>query len=499
MDNLYNFLNNETNRKLKFIEILHRQDEWVTLSVITKELDCSDKVLRNDIKQINLDFAPFMIISSPKGVVLEYPPTINIEFIYSEILKNSIEYQIIENVFFKPKISITELSEIIYSSETGIRRKIKELSSKTEQSGFRIEITGGQCNIVGEEVQIRNFLSHYFFEKMYYDEAPFDSTEYQVVGTLIDYVEKGTYGNYGMDIRREVINYLLISLKRVSAGSFLLTEKRKSKVHRSISFKEIIANTFFQREFFHVFKMKLNQSLLEELTCVFVTYEFSLPKRGLKFNEDIFFPTIKTNIGEQIIRMSKDLEIPIYNIDGILNRVFVDLAIYVGPLFVLHDRNKLFVSRLERSYPNFIQHLKQVIASFSKKHDIEFEESLLNQIIFSIMVEWHGILTYLENYRAKVKIALLVDSSPSHANYLAELIEHQVGGKLNVTHVFNQKTKKQQQEIANCQLLITTISEYDVHGVLSICIDRNPSLNDLKEIQSLVETISQEEFNNRLN
>lgn len=174
------------------------------------------------------------------------------------------------------------------------------------------------------------------------------------------------------------------------------------------------------------------------------------------------------------------------------------MAIYVGPLFVLHDRNKLFVSRLERNYPAFIQYLKQSINSFGEKYDNEFEESLINQLIFSTVIEWKGLLTHLNNYHAKVKVSLLVDGSIEFANYLAALIEHQLGQKLDIAYIFNKQTKNQQSEIEKSQLLVTTISEYDSHGVPSICIDRNPSLNDLKHIKSLIEEITKEEFNQRL-
>ncbi|CRH22848.1 Mga helix-turn-helix domain protein (fragment) [Carnobacterium maltaromaticum] len=190
MGYVYNFLNNEANRKLKFIEILHRQDDWITLSKIAEELDCSDKILRSDIKKINIDFSPFMIISSPNGVLLEYPHTINIEYIYSKTLRTSIEYQVIEHLFLNPGITITELSEILYTSEPGLRRKIKALSRQTEESGFNIEIIDSHCNLVGEEAQVRNFLVYYFFEKMYYEDAPFSSTERQVVGKIMDYLKR---------------------------------------------------------------------------------------------------------------------------------------------------------------------------------------------------------------------------------------------------------------------------------------------------------------------
>lgn len=501
MGYVYNFLNNEANRKLKFIEILHRQDDWITLSKIAEELDCSDKILRSDIKKINIDFSPFMIISSPNGVLLEYPHTINIEYIYSKTLRTSIEYQIIEHLFLNPGITITELSEILYTSEPGLRRKIKALSRQTEESGFNIEIIDSHCNLVGEEAQVRNFLVYYFFEKMYYEDAPFSSTERQVVGKIMDYFEKEYNRSYGMDARKEMENYLIISLRRVLAGRNLLTEdiRRKNvEIRYSLSFVGILEDSFLKREFFHVFKIELNQSLLEEITCVFTTYQFSLPNRGPKFDEKAFFQGLGANIGERIIQMSKDLQIPLYNIEDILKRVAVDLAIYVGPLFVLHDRNKLFVSRLERNYPAFIQYLKQSINSFGEKYDIEFEESLINQLIFSTVIEWKGLLTHLNNYHAKVKVSLLVDGSIEFANYLAALIEHQLGQKLDIAYIFNKQTKNQQSEIEKSQLLVTTISEYDSHGVPSICIDRNPSLNDLKHIKSLIEEITKEEFNQRL-
>ncbi|MCU5527523.1 helix-turn-helix domain-containing protein [Bacillus cereus] len=179
-------LNNNLRRQLQFLELLYEQDGWHTLGVCSQRLNCSERILREDIKLINQEFQPFQIDTSIKGIMLTYPSQYSIDFIYQKVLSVSPEFSFIERIFFDERYDIETIAEQLFLSVSTLRRIITKWNVYLAQ--YEIYISTNPCKIMGNEQNIRSIMVHYFYEKYGVTHTPFEDNQIQVLDQLFLYV-----------------------------------------------------------------------------------------------------------------------------------------------------------------------------------------------------------------------------------------------------------------------------------------------------------------------
>ena len=55
-------LNITTQRHLALLEMLYYNKKWFPLKEVSTTLNCSESIIRKDVEQINIHFAPFKIM-----------------------------------------------------------------------------------------------------------------------------------------------------------------------------------------------------------------------------------------------------------------------------------------------------------------------------------------------------------------------------------------------------------------------------------------------------
>lgn len=58
-------------RQLNLVERLYSDQHWITSACLAEELECSLRILKSDIQQLNEEFTEFLIESSYKGIRLK--------------------------------------------------------------------------------------------------------------------------------------------------------------------------------------------------------------------------------------------------------------------------------------------------------------------------------------------------------------------------------------------------------------------------------------------
>src|SRR5690625_3357518 len=82
-------LNQSEKRRLLAIEILYEQRNWITLASLAKMLDCSVRVLKNDVAYFKKHFKDFTIESSNNGVRLKMRNNVGLKSLYQYALRHS--------------------------------------------------------------------------------------------------------------------------------------------------------------------------------------------------------------------------------------------------------------------------------------------------------------------------------------------------------------------------------------------------------------------------
>src|SRR5699024_8010666 len=148
-------LNQSEKRRLLAIEILYDQRDWITLASLAEMLDCSVRVLKDDVAHFKKDFEEFTIESSNNGVRLKMRNNAGLKTLYQYALRHSTAYNLLENIFLKEEMTITDLTELLSTSPSTTYRLIDQINETFEKSNFRIETNPSR--IACSENKIRYF------------------------------------------------------------------------------------------------------------------------------------------------------------------------------------------------------------------------------------------------------------------------------------------------------------------------------------------------------
>jgi len=168
---LLSLLNRREERMVLLINNLQKRG-WVTLSELSKSLDLNERTIRNTIQYMNELIAPCKIISSKKfGVQLEIAIGYSRKFIYSKIMQNNLNFNMLELLFFEQVSSIEELADSLFSSTDVVRKAIATINQSSDR---KLRIDPKSFKIIGDERWITTFFRSFFLTR-YNEELPFDS------------------------------------------------------------------------------------------------------------------------------------------------------------------------------------------------------------------------------------------------------------------------------------------------------------------------------------
>ena len=88
-------------------------NEWITLQSIANELDCSTRILKEDVNFFREAGTNIQIESSQQGIRLQLDYKSNIKDYYRNLLEETLSFQILEQIFFDDTLSIEDLDKAI--------------------------------------------------------------------------------------------------------------------------------------------------------------------------------------------------------------------------------------------------------------------------------------------------------------------------------------------------------------------------------------------------
>lgn len=181
---MQNLLTKQEQRRYDFVRILSHANDWIVLPDLSKELDCSSRVLKDDIQYINEHYS-LVIYTSTHGVRLEYDANKGFKTFCQKMLGYSSTYKVLEMIFVHPNQTVQELADRLFISPSTLYRLIDQINRQTiDFYDFHIETN--PCQIVGNEEKIRYFFYVYFFEKYPHLEWAFDAKEIDKMNHLIE-------------------------------------------------------------------------------------------------------------------------------------------------------------------------------------------------------------------------------------------------------------------------------------------------------------------------
>lgn len=490
------FIKSTDRRRLQLIELLFEVDHWITTSELADKLNTSPRNLKDDLAFIRDKDSSIQLESSPQGIRSQLNPSNSIQEYYQSVLKSTLAFQILEEIFFNDKLTVYDLAFALHTSPSTVYRTIDQLNDYFVDYDCRIE--SNPCQFVGNERFIRNYYRAYFKEVSTFLEWPFrnfaeqafDNTFNSVINFLerfvdidISFMDFATY---------ETVKLLLtVSIIRVQQGHFVDTTDENN----------LFFNIFFNAMKFFVLPKELKAIGGQKLTPEYI-YQLFYPylKEDMAYGIDSLEKLCKKNpqVNKAVSFLKDDLQVFSEKIGIDINLDTVVATVYgttyledddPNTHYILYNRNKIFNQRIKHDYPFVYDALYASIIEYRKRLNRDLNPDKIHLLVYSLFTAWENLLVGLHTKYQQVSILVLSDGHYSHAKMIQNLLSFELRNNVTINTYQNREITADLLDASDCDLIISTFKLPDFANKETIIIDHYPSLHDINRIEALINKI----------
>jgi Transcriptional antiterminator len=214
---------NQLKRSMNILEMLHKAKQAVTIKELEGKLKISKKTVFSTLEYIKTLLPPTISVTvTDKDVWIQHYDTAQtIEGYIIEIAKSTIQYRVLKHVFYNGKMSIRDLAEHLYISESSLRLRIKHMNKVL--SLFRLSISFYDVQLIGDETNIRYFFYAYFseFQELFIAACEpklqhFTNLYSKMREMMLPFDDKPLHFSY-----QQIIRWLFIIRDRMELGNFV--------------------------------------------------------------------------------------------------------------------------------------------------------------------------------------------------------------------------------------------------------------------------------------
>lgn len=390
-------------RRLSLIEILLEANEWVTIAELANKLNSSARILKNDIAFIRQTESKLQIETSNLGVRLLMDFSTGLREFYASVLKSSLSFQILEEIFFNENLSVSELAKILHTSNSTVYRTIDLLNSYFNE--YQCQIESAPCHFVGDEQYIRSYYLAYFKEISTVLEWPFRNIAEQDIDEIVNIIEhflinqsKVNTNFWDFAIYGVVKKTVTVSIIRYRNGNLIDTSNQQT-IFFDLFFKGVeLFLSHRNNKFFG--NLEITPELIYQIFFPYINENFAYGTTDFeKFRQkNTSIDQAVSTLENQLLALSKNL-----SIDIDLNLVITSIygATYIednapNALYILYNRNKLFAHRIQIQYPNIYQAIYQAIIEYRQKLNLSLDDNKIYFSIFTLINAWENLQTELQ-------------------------------------------------------------------------------------------------------
>lgn len=473
-------LSSRSKRQLELMELLADSD-WVPFSTASESIGVPVKTLKSDIIELETLLAPVTIESSKKyGIRLAANFGFCKTSFYQKFIKNSVEFQLIEKIFLHNFSTIIDLADNLYISVSTIKRIVLRVNQLLQMEGFTINLK--KMQLVGDPHSICNFMQHYFYEK------------YGIAESLLTPAQLAILDKVGLQIVRQAIpnksdysrDFALLNLLRfhIYTGINLLKHNSENQLH-DIQEKEfaILSDTYACDEFYSQFQLPLSAGNLNTFFYLFFSDQYidsiNTLRELIKYDRNAYLKYQK--IENLLLEIEKKMACKCHNFDDIFMRLYnLDYQIH-GRTFILHNKNKEFLTSIKNLYGHFpIELIHSLQAIF---YSNPYKEYMIYESISILFTNWPNLLDRLEYSSPTMKAGLLFTSGLDYMHMLSERITYYLRGRFSCTPLHINSLEELEKQASSYDCIITNIPEIYINTIPIIVI---PLIPDAKSFDKLM-------------
>lgn len=453
-------------RQLSIIEHLY-DEESISIKKLSKLLTVSEKTISHDVQELNALIDPSQISISPiLGLSLSIRPDMSIESIYSLFLFNSLEFEIIEKIFFKKIKSLDSLSESLFISTSTLRRIILTINKTLHTINFQIDLK--TLDLIGNETQICNFMIHYFDEKYRDSSIVFSKMQLKALDMLfLDFFKQEQIQANYPDLEKLRIWSMVILTRIKNDHRFNYSKEEHDKIP-----KQFINNFFAKKIFKQVFSIPLTPDIFFQTFYFFLNSNYCKSFEQLQelSNKNIETAEFIVALNLLLESVSSKLSIELRNRDLLILDLFNANALYYGKSYILYDKNQANIESMTHNYSDFYQFLKEEIEhnNFIKKQN--WSKDAINSFFYMMITHWPDLAHSIEKKIPVFSVAMFFNTDIEHVTMLQDRLSYFFQHRMNFTILNSLTISDLKKTVHQHDLLLTNLFNLDIKTIRTIVL-----------------------------
>lgn len=446
-------------------------------------LEITINTLEVIIEDFNNLFHPIKLESQNNTVILKIPAYLSYDYFISRLLTTSLEYQILESIFFDNTYTYDQLAEKLFVSKSSLVRAIKYINMEILKFDFFIDTK--PLKIIGNERNIRFFFITYFKDKYGLSNLPFDTNE---MDTIKKFYLIGTNLIGMTQSAQDQNNFLLFCVVALTRERFGFSRTTKQSTISTF----LLNSTFeFIRNIPDFIKGKskrfFNKSFASQIFYLFLQESFFKPNLLSKKYQLNLFKEAKITKFIDLIRLELGLSIEKEEKFLLSQNIYEILFGYLNfpsEFDFLDDTYSNFYDYHSFPLPDLKNRIKNIyLQCFGQEKSIYF-----TFVLFTTYTRWPLFLEQLQLKREPVKIMIYIDFDPNFGEYIQSKISTIFNGNYEVT--IKTETENISIPIKNDLLITNVYSGIDFPKEKIVCISHFVTDQDIEMIIKKIDLIA---------
>lgn len=414
-------LNNTENRRLKMIELMNLFSNYAPKNLMLKKLGCKEATLRADVDILNKTYPDiFNVHINNQSIFLNYLKNANISSFYNKFINSFSMFNMLEFLFFNNIDSLELLADKLYTSISSVYRMINKFNSMAIRK-YKIYIDTKNLNLGGSEKDIRSFFIQFFSEKYNFCDWPFDKIKYKDIAELIKYVYKIAKIDITYSDMNVITMVIAVNISRFKQGYRLYCNEDDYSLFKEDSnknsnfFKDFIQHKDHQDKISKIMsKLNLSYNFItnEDIFGVFLQEGLatSFNEMLIKSKEIESFKLSLVSILKLTYSLTQKYNINLSNLDDLALHLHNSLLLFntvPNSNFILFDRNRLYIEKLESRFPDFVADATDYISEYILSHDKNPCKEKLNFLLCIFFTNWEDLIPQLYKRHDKLKVLVL--------------------------------------------------------------------------------------------
>ncbi|MBC1554159.1 HTH domain-containing protein [Listeria booriae] len=468
-------------RQIKLLQEIYDANYPITLEEIADNFGISKRTLFRDIKDLNHIFSDENVLEHTtfSGYTINHKHLI--EDLVVQVSEQSPLYKIVSNVYDEIFLTIDEWADDLFLSTSTLYRYLGYLKKILKE--YKLELKLTPVAIVGEEVNIRHFYFHFFYNTN-------DISSINKPTEKDMKVFQGAYRFFKDKTDRKLVTqhrsslyWIMVTRKRLEQGHTIILDKDLKNIVRKMPTYEIMP------ELRSLYFPDIEEEYVTEDEIMYgslLTLDNYVYDEGDDYGiESVLDEEAISVMNQFLIRAFEKLDRKLPQEESMSVYVLYLRDVYLlSQLTPLFQRNSMDVNWLiKHRHPAIYTKWLEVLSDdpIKKKFLIEYLEDVAVNL---------AMFTYAQHYGesgVKKHILFTFDGKKAYLNYLSTLVNSFVNPNIKVTFIVNQHITNEILIDLNVDIVVYNYKEEsEEFECVKYRTERMPTERDWEKINKLI-------------